>query len=362
MGMRWGRAGALAALLAMAGHGAAQAATDRLSSLDAEMAGARTQVLVLGSVHLNQGTPKDFDPDSLEPLLRRLAAFAPQVVTIEAMPGETCDLMRRHPTIYSGDDVKTYCPDPAAAQAATGLDVPAAIAAVRDALAAWPAVPTPAQRRQLASRFLAAGDPTSALVQWLQLPADEQRAGDGLDDALVASLRRREASNNENNRIGARLAARLGLQRVHAVDDHTGDNVDVGDHEAYGKAIMAAWTKAAPQAQPVRDREAALFAGGDMLALYRYTNSPAYLDTALRADFGAALADPSPQQYGQRYVAGWEGRNLRMVANLRVAFADRPGARVLAIVGASHKPWFDDLLGRLQGVDVVDAEAFLAGE
>jgi hypothetical protein len=36
-----------------------------------------------------------------------------------------------------------------------------------------------------------------------------------------------------------------------------------------------------------------------------------------------------------------------------------PGARVLAVVGASHKPWFDSWLGQLQGVDIVDVEKVL---
>ena len=48
-----------------------------------------------------------------------------------------------------------------------------------------------------------------------------------------------------------------------------------------------------------------------------------------------------------------------MVANLRAAFREHPGTRVLAVVGASHKPWFDALLGMMQGVEVVDAARVL---
>jgi hypothetical protein len=48
-----------------------------------------------------------------------------------------------------------------------------------------------------------------------------------------------------------------------------------------------------------------------------------------------------------------------MVSNVRAAFRERPGARVLSIVGSSHKPWFDSLLRQMQGVDVVDAEQAL---
>src|SRR5690606_27368624 len=185
------------------------------------------------------------------------------------------------------------------------------------------------------------------------------RAGDGLDEVLVQELRKRESSPNESYQIAARLAARLGLQRVHAVDDHTGDNLDIDDEAAFEKAIRAAWAGASDEAKQARARIQAMQERGDLLATYRAVNDPAYLRGAIAADFGQALRDPSPQHFGRRYVGGWEARNLRMVANIRVAFREQPGARVLAVVGASHKPWFDALLGQMQGVEVVDAEQAL---
>ena len=331
----------------------AQAQTP-LPALDKGMPGPRTQVLVLGSTHLSQAK-KDVTPAQLQPLLDKLAAFKPGIITIESLSGEQCDLVARHPTVYLPDDVGGYCASTEAAKAATGLDVPAAIAEYRKALKDWPSKPTAEQRRHLASLFLAGGEPASALVQWLHLPADERKAGDGLDAALVARLEKLAGSANENYSIGARLAARLGLQRIYAVDDHTGDNVQIDDAKAYGEAVQAAWDAGAKKAKPNREHEAVLAKGDDMLALYRYINQPEVLRIAIEADFGAALRDPSPQHYGRLYVAGWEARNLRMVSNIRVAFGEKPGARVLAIVGSSHKPWFDGLLGQMQGVDVVDA-------
>ncbi len=357
MSQRWAR-GLLC--LALALPALAQAQVD-LSVLDQHMAGPRTQLLVLGSVHLSQlPDGADFKPKSLQPLLDRLAAYRPDLITIEALSGETCDLMARHPTVYLPEDTAHYCPDTRQAQAATGMDVPAAIAEMRRLLKTWPDAPMPAQRRHLAAVFIAAGEPASALVQWLQLSVAERRAGDGLDEALVVRLRKAETQPNENFQIAARLAARLGLQRVVPVDDHTGDNIDLGgDPAAYGKAIQALWDAAAPRAKPMRERQDALARSGDMLALYRDINRPDSQQIAVESDFGAALRDTSPQHYGQRYVAGWEGRNLRMVASIRAAIGDRPGARVLAIVGATHKPWFDGLLGQMQGMDIVDASAIL---
>ncbi|MCL1634799.1 DUF5694 domain-containing protein [Luteimonas sp. SX5] len=341
--------------MALAIPAAAQAQID-LTTLDREMTGPRTQVLVLGTMHLSQ-MPDTFKPASLDPLLDRLAAYGPQIITIEAISGEGCDLAARHPTVYGPD----FCADTDAAKAATGMEVPAAIAEANKTLAAWPAQPTPAQRRRLAALFLAANDRTSAYVQWLQLPEAERRAGDGLDAALVAMLEKLATKNNENYQIAARLAARLGLQRVHAVDDHTGDNIQIADTEAkaFGQAISQAWKSGRAELDRAEAQEKTLSESRDLLPLYRFLNRPDNLRIRADVNAGAAMRAESPQHYPQIWVAGWEIRNLRMVANIHQTFRERPGARVLSVVGASHKPWFDSWLGQMQGVEIVDAERVL---
>jgi len=349
MSRRWIR-WAGAALLAPA---MANAQVD-LTTLDRDMTGPRAQVLVLGSVHLSE-LPKSFDAASLKPVIDRLATFKPEIITIEALSGEECDLAARNIAIYGAD----YCASTEAAKAATGLDIPTAIAEVDKTLASWPSQPTSAQRRHLASRMLAANDRASAYVQWLQLPAQERRAGDGLDEALVAALRKLETRNDESYQIGAQLAARLGLQRLHAVDNHTGDNARVADVEAFGKAVQAAWDSDRAELDAMLKREKALSDAGDMLSLYRAVNQPASLDVRARLNIVPAMRSASKERYPQMWVAGWETRNLRMVANIRESFREKPGARVLSIVGSSHKPWFDSWLGQLQGVEIVDVEQVL---
>nr|WP_295377911.1 DUF5694 domain-containing protein [Pseudoxanthomonas sp.] len=324
-----------------------------LTTLDDDMVGPRTQMLVLGSVHL--GERKEFKGEGLAPLLDKLAAFGPQVITIEAIGGEQCDLAARHPTVYGED----YCRSTDKARVATGLDIPAALAGVNKALATWPANPTPAQRRHLAALFLAASDPASAYVQWLRLPAGERRAGDGLDDALVLALRALETRNNESFQIGARLAATLGLERVHPIDDHTGDSHQLADTKAFGEAVMAAWKTDRTKLEAVIAEQDRLINAPDLLPLYRYINQPEvswiYAENNLRGPLRATSA----QHYPQIWVNGWEIRNLRMVANILETVRDRPGLRVLNIVGASHKPWFDQWLGQMPGVSIVDVRTVL---
>ncbi|QQP94849.1 DUF5694 domain-containing protein [Lysobacter enzymogenes] len=327
-----------------------------LSELSRRSAGPRTQVAVLGTAHLS-GLPKDYDLTRLEPVLERLAAFKPDIVAIEAVSGEGCDHLRRYQPLFDGAD-DTYCADTAAARKATGLDVPAAVAEVRRRYADWPAQPTPAQRRRLASLLLAASERASALVQWLQLPPSERRAGDGLDAALTEQLGAlATTARNENYRIGAALAARLGLQRVYAIDDHSADRVfaDMGPgfQDAIGAVRKASAYPFIAEEQGYTDR-------GDLLGLYRFLNRPATQLGGIDSDFGAALREPSPERYGRQYVAWWEARNLRMAASLREAFGNRPGVRVLQVVGASHKAYLDAYLRQMHDVDVVDVQALLA--
>lgn len=343
-GMRWLWTCALALPFAT------QAQVD-LASLDRAATGPRAQVLVLGSVHLGE-LPEGLREETLAPVIERLAAFKPDIITIEQLPGEEC---ARYAELYG----PRFCPRTDDARQATGLDVVAAGAQIETTLKNWAAQPSPAQRRHLAALFLAAGDPASAYVQWLQLPAAERRAGDGLDDALVSRLAGIAASNSESYRIAARLAARLGLQRLYPVDNHTGDNVQVDDGQAFGKALQDAWNASGTSMAEREAREKALIERGDMLALYRYINTPESMRVNAEHNIVGPMRAASPERYPQMWVAGWETRNLRMVANIREAFRERPGARVLSIVGVAHKPWFDGWLGQLQGVDIVDAQQVL---
>jgi hypothetical protein len=211
----------------------------------------------------------------------------------------------------------------------------------------------------LASLFLAAGDRASATVQWLRLPEGERHAGDGRNQAMVDIIERKGKAPHENYAIGAALAARLGLERVYLTDDHIADGPDQGPD--YGKAIQAAWD--APPKPAVfaeyKKRSADLGTSEKLIGYYRWLNEPATQRAAIASDMGRAAKDPSPQHYGRQYLSWWENRNLRMAANIRTAFATRPDARVLVIVGSTHKGYLDAYLDMMQDVRIIDALQFL---
>jgi hypothetical protein len=314
--------------------------------------GLPNEVMVLGTAHLKY-LPPAFQPASLDPLLARLRAWKPRIIAIENLSGSQCAFLRQYPQRYA-DTVKNYCWDPAPAHAATGLDVLEATQEAERLLAAWPAAPTPSQRRRLAALFLAGGEPVSALVQWLRLPEAERRAGDGLDAALAALLAERAGARGEDALIAAPLAAALGLERVVAMDDHTADAPDT-DPKAYGEAITKAWNNPANARRKQADKRLRAGVGNaeGLMALYRAYNDPAQAKAIFDSDFGAALEEPSPQQFGRGYVAYWETRNLRMASNIREAIGMQPGSRTLVIVGASHKWYLEAYLDRMHDVRIV---------
>lgn len=345
-----------AAMLCAAGahaHAQESAATFDPSKLKGPAKGVPNEVMVLGTAHLKY-LPASFQPASLKLLNERLLAWKPRIIAIENLSGTQCAFVRQYPQRYQ-DTIASYCGwDPAPARAATGLDVPAATAEIDRLLAAWPAAPTPAQRRHLAAVFLAGGEPVSALVQWLRLPEAERHAGDGLDPALVAALDKLRGKRSEDTLIAAPLAAALGLERVVGMDDHTADAPDA-DPKASGEAIGKAWDNPATAKRRQMDERLHARVGDaeGVMALYRAINDPSQARLVFDSDFGAALEEASPQQFGRGYVGYWETRNLRMAANIREAIGNLPGSRTLVIVGSSHKWYLEAYLNQMHDVRIV---------
>jgi hypothetical protein len=327
-----------------------------------ELAGAPAQVLVLGSPHLSQ-LPKKLDPKLLAPLLDRFAAFRPDVIAIENISGEQCETLKRFKSQH-GDAWDGYCWDTDEVEKATGLNVDQALGEIDRTLASWPDEPTPAQRRRLAMLFLAANDRPSAQVQWLQLAPAERLAADGLTAAMVEILERKGKPLNESIDVAAALAARLGLERLTLMDDHTADwAFDEKSPEglAYAKALRSVWD--AKPTPAVRTRyeqlQAHLDTPAEVIGFYRFLNDPETQRATIASDMVRAARVASAQPYGREYVSWWETRNLRMTANIHAAFQHKPGAHVLVIVGATHKGYLDAYLDMMQDVRLVDALQFL---
>lgn len=330
-----------------------------LADAAAKERGDRSQIMVLGTEHLRI-LPADFDVTRFDPLLDRLEVWAPDRIAIETLSGPQCDYLRAYEFRY-GDTAETYCFDPQLARSTLGITGPEAVAAIEAKLSGAGDQWSAAERRAMTALFMAAGDPVSAMVHWLQLRPAERMADDGLTADLIEQLQARLNRKSEDVIIAAALAARLGHNRVFLVDDHTYYSQAPADQDVYNKEMREIWDN-----EWGEQRLAYLIGWSDhfiadqsasVLDWYYVVNRPKMARLAVGHDFGAAAGAITTENSGRRYLAYWETRNLRMAANIREAASD--GARMLAIVGAAHKPYYERYLGVTSDLEITDVLSLL---
>lgn len=204
---------------------------------------------------------------------------------------------------------------------------------------------------------LARFHPNHVAIEW---DAADQA---GLDKRYAAyRAGRYTLSADERDQLGLRLAKRLDLPRVDAVDfqgDAPGKDADY-DYVAWLKAHGRATEWAAFQRDLQRDAE--LVAAqqrcssvGDWLRHYadpdtdRRNEVPYYTI----ARFGDARENP-----GAAWVGQWHARNLRTYANL-ARVAGRPGDRTVVIFGGGHAPLLRAYASESGTFNVVDPRDYL---
>lgn len=331
-----------------------------ITVLKQQFVGKATQVLVLGTPHLS-AAPKIFTSSMLEPLLSRLQHFAPDVICIEALSGASIAALQAYPRTYAdsldefGGVVLKF---ETMGRAGTGLDPAAAEQSVDRLLGGG--VRTPADNRHLIACLASAGDSYSALLQWWRLPKQERISADGITAALAQALEALGKGRNEIQYIAVTLAARLGHDRVWPIDDHSADDLLDPIAEALGAYLSTPGVVDAAKFSQISGVAQALTSSEAVLPTYRKVNSAKYARSDAETEWKLFIDKPTPKDMGRVRIAEWEIRNLRQVANIRKATASAPGGRVLVIVGADHKAWFDGYLNLMSDLTIVDAQVVLA--
>lgn len=329
----------------------------------------QSPVLVLGTPHL-AGERSRLTPGHLEPLLTRLAAFAPTRIAIEALQGDEIALLAEREAYDSAaaQVLETFARSALVVgrtmQWALGLDrVQAEREAVARSATLTADVPA-AARLEVAALLLAAYDFNSAALQWSYLPADVRAHDTTLPADVRALLDRRLGSANEIVTVAMPLARRLGLQMLDPIDSQydgirtlalpSGVLDGIFGDPARAALFDSAW---AGRAAGIRD---VAFADGDLLPMYRYANS----DAAQVGDQSQWhwLFEPQQAGTGGRFrYAMWELRNLRQSTRIvEVAASRATGAeRVFVLVGASHKTALERALRTQLTVRVVPTDDVL---
>ncbi|WP_375272930.1 DUF5694 domain-containing protein [Sphingomonas sp.] len=218
---------------------------------------------------------------------------------------------------------------------------------------------TPARQQEIEAVVdrLARFRPNHVAVEWNA--ADQAKL-----DKRYADYRagRYKLTADERDQLGLRLAARLNLPRVDAVDsmiEPPGKDADY-DFAAWMKAHGRGteWAGFQRDAQAQADAVAArqrCTSVGDWLRYYadpdtmRRNEAPYYTI----ARFGDVRENP-----GANWVGQWHARNLRIYANL-AHVAGRPGDRTVVIFGAGHASLLRAYASESGTFNLVDARDYL---
>ena len=302
---------AAALALSLAAPAAAQTRPFDPRAYQRQHVGEPTQILVLGTSHLSE-TPDSFDPAVLEPLLDRLAAFRPDAITIEALPGmpHRVDVAVPPELSRGGEHVRQPRHDDGGlARAGVDLDMPDAEAEVRRTLSEWPASPTPEQRRRLAALFAASGDPDSALVQWWRLDPAERIADDNVTALLgraVRGLRHAAQREPSDRRAPRRRASGLSASIRWTIKAMTPGPDFMADFEPYVRPMYEA-QREDPAPRLSSSRAQRMTTPAETLATYRMLNTAAAGQWNADWQWLPMLNRPSPRDVGRttgRVVGG----------------------------------------------------------
>jgi hypothetical protein len=219
-------------------------------------------------------------------------------------------------------------------------------------------VTAPRRQKEMAAvvEALARFRPTHIAVEW---PMSKQAKLDARYAAYRAGTYK--LSSDEVDQLGLRLAARLNLPRVDAVDwldEPPGQDADY-DFMAFpdtpeAKARRAALTDPAQGARDTAEMRR-LTLGAWLGAL----NSPERRAAMNRPYFDYAMLGDEVRAPGANWVGAWYARNLRIFGRL-VRVADKPDDRVLVIYGAGHGFLLNEFAEQSHAFRPVSPEPLLA--
>jgi hypothetical protein len=318
-----------------------------LLALMTGMGAAAAEVVVVGIPHLRSLEPAPRQ-SQIESVVDRLAGFAPTLICVEAMPGQSvADLLHRPER--TGELLRTFAMEAIRLapeqQARLSLDAAGAQEAARG-LERQPGELDVAARTRLIGLQLASHEPWSAALNWSSLSESEQEeAGKRLGPTAGDRLGTMAASRNEIATVAIPLARRLGHRRLCMADTF----IDELDVQSLAGDLLPQIEKPAVREgleRFSRQQAAQWHPEGDqgLVGLLRWTNSDAYAqaDRATQWTLFSTLGEG--HDIGDRRLAFWHARNAQVAAEVFRGMASAEGGRTLLLIGAAHRPFVEALL------------------
>ncbi len=341
--------------------------SDAIARLKAIQPGSsRTRVLVMATFHLRQ-IADAFRPAMLDSLIEGLERFRPDSICIETLPGarvQELELRKDAGSLYADlldNFAARHLKMGKPALEVLGTTPQAAMRKVRELLASARALGhgkmTPTQRATLALWMLAAYDPDSAALQWSYLTEEERRAQKEIPAALAGEINNALTRVNEGPAIAARLARRLGLEKLDPVDDFEDlegyTEIEARLEEDMKNSPLLASVSKSPVYTESEARLQECLRKGDLLPQFILLNSPAFAAADVDAQWGVFLRTHFASGSDRSRLGLWENRNLKIAARIRAVAALHPGRRVLVIYGAAHKPFLEAYLSDMADIRIV---------
>jgi hypothetical protein len=217
---------------------------------------------------------------------------------------------------------------------------------------------TPQRQRQIERVVdaVAAWKPTRIAVEWGH--KNQAKLDKEYDDYLAG---RYVLTADETDQLALRLAKKLGLKHIDAVDwneEPPGQDDDYdwekGAKDAHEDARFAALR------DPARDREeTAMVRNHTVAGFLRIVNSPKYLADSDRFYYDIALLGGPQVNPGANWVGYWHGRNLKILDNL-IRLDAKPSDRILLVIGAGHAYLLNQYAADSHAFRVVRPDAWLA--
>jgi hypothetical protein len=203
---------------------------------------------------------------------------------------------------------------------------------------------------------LARWHPTHVAVEW---PHDDQA---GLDRRYADYLAGRlKPTANERDQIAFRLAKKLHLQRVAAIDWLNEDPGNPSDYD------FMDWAQHHGQADRLEDfikegqdeanRTASNMRGQTISQWYRALNDPKARLKDHQQYFTIASFGSNDRNPGAAWVGAWYARNLRIFNNLRDLIG--PGERLFVLYGAGHTYLLSRFIDESNAAVLIDPRKFI---
>lgn len=329
-----------------------------LVSFQKNNAQSKTEILILGTKHL--GYIKDFKPDAVNEIIRRLDQFQFDAVAIENMPAQLLyDIQSRNDSAFA-DLLEGWAKErlemAKSMQEYLNIDFFEAQQRLTTLLAEK--VFDQNKRELLIKYFVASADLVSAVLQFNYTRSSTQVDTSTFYNSVISKLDELSRSHNEIFSLGLKVAKGKGLQKIEYIDDFQDEALlfkyfpnfiqDYTQNQDMFKKLSS---------KPVFKKVDSLASRGitnmNLSQLFVYLNSKEFQKLDFEAQWEIWLKTNFKSGTDRSRYALWEMRNLLITANIMKTAAFYPGKKILVIIGASHKSFLEKYLRQIPSIKIM---------